>query len=66
MTVRLCVPEIKDDVLKFTFPPIRESVASVLAPSMRVTVPVGIPLNCGVIMTVKVTDTPCKLGFAED
>jgi len=58
----------KADVLKmaclvtvFTAP-----VPSVVAPSLKVTVPPGAPLNAGVMVAVNVTAWPFFDGFSED
>ena len=61
-----CVPTAKVDVLNFATPPARVSVANVEVPSLNVTLPVGVPVNSGLTVAVKVTDSPCVDGFADD
>lgn len=55
------------DVLKVAVPLMRVPVPSVVAPSLKVTVPVGVPVAGAVAETVavNVTDWPDTDGFAE-
>src|ERR1051325_1800550 len=54
--------------MKVTTPPLRLLVASEAAPSLNVTVPLGVPLPGAAALTVavKVTDWPKTDGWAED
>ena len=55
----VCEPAVKADVVRVHKPPpALVPVPSELAPSKNVTVPVGVPLNCGEIVAVKVSDCP--------
>jgi hypothetical protein len=54
--VMLCDPTVSDDVLKVAVPPLNVAVPSEFAPSLNVTVPVGVPLpDCGATVAVNVT-----------
>jgi hypothetical protein len=35
-------------------------------PFLKTTDPVGVPLNCGITVAVKVTDCPDKEGFSDE
>jgi hypothetical protein len=60
------------EVVKVALPPDRVPVAKVVLPSLKVTVPVGVPLalpwllNCGVTVAVKVTDRVEFDGFNDE
>src|ERR1700722_16364364 len=55
------------DVLKVAAPlPLSAFVASTVPLFKKVTVPVGVPLNCGATRAVKVTDCPKLDGFREE
>jgi hypothetical protein len=38
----------------------------IVAPFLNVTVPVGVPLNCGTTVAEKVTDSPTVEGFTDE
>lgn len=42
------------------------TVARTWVPSLKVTVPAGVPENCGETVAVNVTDCPADDGFCED
>ena len=50
------------------WPPFRELLCSVVVPSLKVTVPVGVPVpgELAVTVAVKVTDWRCIEGFSDD
>src|SRR4051794_7410419 len=52
------VPTGKLVVVYLDIPPTRLNAPSVTFPFLNVTVPVGVPLNSGLIVAVKVTDLP--------
>ena len=61
-------PGARDEVLNWATPAV-ESVAlpSVVAPSMKVTVPVGVVVDCGeATVAVKVTFCPKVEGFSDE
>jgi hypothetical protein len=58
------LPMARDEVVKGAVAPLRGTVPSVVAPSLNVTVPVGVPEPLTV--AVKVTDCPNVLGLRED
>jgi len=60
------VPKASEDVVKVACPPVNVSVARVAAAFFKMTVPVGVPVNCGDTVTVKVTGCPGAEGFAEE
>ena len=62
----LCVPLASVAVVYFATPLLRVTLPSVLVPSLNVTVPPGVPLNCGLMVAVKVTDSPTVDGFADE
>jgi hypothetical protein len=56
---------VKEFVVYAAEPPLKATVPRVVAPEVKVTLPVGVgPLL--VTLAVKVTLWPAKLGFAED
>ena len=63
-----CVATLKPLVLKVALPPLRLPVPSVVAPSLKVTVPVGVPApgETALTVAVKVTDWPETDGLAEE
>ena len=61
-----CVPAARADVAKVALPAETATFdANVVAPSVNVTVPVGVPPD-EVIVAVKVTDAPDADGFADE
>ena len=58
----------RDEIAKVATPPLSVPVPRVTPPSLKVTVPVGVPLAGAVAATVavKVTDCPKTEGFADD
>ena len=62
----VCVATTSDDVAKVALPLDRLAVPSVTDPSRNVTVPVAVPLNCGVTVAVNVTAWPKRDGFTDD
>ena len=56
------------EVVRLALPPLRVAVPRELEPSLKVTVPVGVPLPGAAAATVavKVTDWPKTEGFADD
>src|SRR5438876_418616 len=64
----LCVPTVSDEVAKLAWPePLSDAVPRMLAPSLKVTVPVGVPTPRATAATVavNVTDCPETEGFAD-
>src|SRR5215470_1449871 len=59
------VPTVSEEVVKAAVPPDRGTVASTVAPSVKVTVPVGVPALL-VTVAVNVTACPTLLGLSED
>ena len=59
---------MRDEVLKVAWPEARVPVPSVVEPSLKVTVPVGVPVPgaTGLNVTVKVMDWPDTEGLAEE
>jgi len=53
-----CEPAVNDRVLKAATPPFRARVRRTLAPSMKVTIPVGVLLSWVVTVAAKVTGCP--------
>ena len=66
VAVMVCVTEVSILVVNFAAPPLRAIVFRIVAPSLKVTLPVGVPLNCGATLAVKVTDCPTFDGFCEE
>jgi hypothetical protein len=65
--VIFCEPFFKDDVLKLACPdPFSVTAASVLPASLKVTVPVGVPLDDEVTCAVNVTAWPTNNGLSEE
>lgn len=62
----VCVPEASEEVAKAATPPLRGMLPSVFVPLLNVTVPAGVPLNCGATVAVKVTDSPKVDGFTDE
>ncbi len=62
-----CDPAASFVVANVAFPALfSEVVLRTVAPSLNVTLPVGVPEAPGVTITVKVTDFPRPDGFADD
>ena len=62
----LWIPAFSADVVHFATPPLIVAVASRFAPSLKVTVPEGVPLYAGLIVAVNVTLVPRAEGLSED
>jgi hypothetical protein len=64
----LCEPALSEEVVKVACPEaLSVPVPSVVAPSLKVTVPLGVPPPlAGVTVAVKVTACPTVLGFGDD
>jgi hypothetical protein len=60
------VPSASVDVVIAAFPALSATVASVVAPSLKVAVPVGVPEVAGFTVAVNVTALPKVEGFSED
>ena len=61
------LPTVSDEVVRAAVVPVSDTVPSVVAPSLKVTVPVGVPPPLvGVTVAVKVTGWPTLLGFCDD
>src|ERR1700721_87851 len=61
----LWVPVASVEVVYFAAPALTGTVFSVVVPSLKVTVPVELPLNGGLIVAVKGTAGPCGAGCGE-
>src|ERR1700680_3425296 len=61
-----CVPPVSVDVVNVAFPALSATVASVVALSLKVTIPVGVPEVAAVTVAVNVTAWPNVDGFSED
>ena len=63
-----CDETDRTDVTNVAEPPLRAFVARAVAPSLKVTVPVGVPLpgEAAPTVAVKVTDWPKTEGFWEE
>lgn len=64
----LCEPALSEEVVKVACPEaLSVPVPSVVAPSLNVTVPLGVPPPlAGVTVAVKITACPTVLGFGDD
>jgi len=64
----LCEPALSEEVVKVACPEaLSVPVPSVVAPSLKVTVPLGVPPPlAGVTVAVKVTAWPNALGFGDE
>jgi|HubBroStandDraft_2_1064218.scaffolds.fasta_scaffold1539358_2 hypothetical protein len=60
------VPVDLKTLLKFAIPPVSRTLPMVVPPFLNVTVPVGVPLYCGTMVAVKVTDSPTVSGFTDE
>lgn len=60
-----CVPLASDEVLNVALPPLRVPVPSMSVPSLKVTVPVGVP-PVEETVAVKVTAVPKVDGFKDE
>ena len=66
LTVMECAPTVSVDVVKVaTAPLFSVPLPSVVVPSKKVTVPVGVPEALDVIVAVKVTEAPLETEAAE-
>jgi hypothetical protein len=61
-----CDPTASVDVVNVALPPLSVPVPSTLVPSLKVTIPVGVPEVAGLTVAVKVTAWPNTDGFAEE
>jgi hypothetical protein len=59
------VPAANFVVVKLATPPLSVAVPRLAVPFLNVTRPVGVPLNCGATVAVKVTDCPKTDGLSE-
>jgi hypothetical protein len=66
MAVIECAPVARAEVVKAAFPLLSATVASVVAPSLKVKEPVGVPLVEGFTVAAKVTELPWIAGFSEE
>ena len=66
VAVMPCAPDASFEVVSFAKPPLTFSVPRVVVPSRKVTVPAGVPVNCGATVAVKVTACPAVDGFSDD
>ena len=66
--VMLCVATLSDAVVNVDAPPVSVPVPKVVAPSLKVTVPDGVPLPGATAVTfaVNVTDWPNTDGLADE
>ena len=62
----LCVPVVSLVVAKVATPPLSACEPIFAVPSMKFTVPVGVPVVDDFTIAVKVTDAPSVDGFSED
>ena len=62
----LCVPVDSVEVVKAATPPLSARVPSVVVPSLKVTLPAGVPVVVDFTVAVKVTVSPEVDGFADD
>jgi len=62
-----CRPEASEDVTSVACPPLSVPVPRLVAPSRKLTVPVGVPAagNTGVTVADSVTDCPTVPGLGE-
>ena len=60
-----CVPDARVEVLICACPLLSATVPSAVAPSLKVTVPVGVP-EADVTVAVNMTDCPAFDGFNEE
>ena len=59
-------PAARVDVVKAALPPVRATVANVLAPSLNVAEPVGVPVVEDLTVAVKVTVSDNAAGFIDE
>jgi hypothetical protein len=66
--VIVCVPTVRDEVVKVALPELKLAVPSVVEPSRNVTVPVGVPEPGATALTVavNVTDWPNTDALTDD
>jgi len=64
----LCAPTVSVELVYVEAPELSDIVASVVAPSLKVTEPEGVPApgDTAVTVAVKVTSCPNADGFTED
>jgi hypothetical protein len=55
--VMVWVPTVSDDMLKLALPLLRETVLRMVEPSLKLTVPVGVPAPGALAVTLAVKDT---------
>ena len=62
------MPTLNDEVASVALPPLKLAVPSVVAPSRKVTVPVGVPDPGAAALTVAVNVTLCPMtvGFCDE
>lgn len=60
------LPTLSAPVLNEAIPPTNVTVLRLVAPSLKVTVPVGVPVVLDFTVAFKVTDCPNEDGFTED
>ncbi len=64
--VRFCVPPSKAVVIRTAVPPLTATGEPItVVPDLKVTVPLGDPPNCGLMVAVSVADCPNVEGLAE-
>jgi hypothetical protein len=61
-----CEPEGNEDVANAAMPSLRDDVPKIVEPSLKVTVPVGVPEPWRVTEAERVTDCPKTEGFDEE
>ena len=68
MAIIVWLPPLSVDVVSIAFPALRATLPKVVAPSVNVTVPEGVPLPGGAAVTaaVKVTGVPTADGFFDE
>jgi hypothetical protein len=62
------MPVVKVELVNVARPPLREAIPSTVVPSLKVTVPLGVPMAGATADTVAVSVTgwPTMEGFADD
>jgi len=64
--VIVCEPAVSSEVVKLAFSPFNVTLLSVVVPSLKTTVPVGVPPNCGATVASNVTGFPDSDGFRDE
>ena len=59
-------PTVRSEVVKLAVPAFNVTFLSVVVPSLKTTVPVGVPLNCGATAALNVTGFPNSDGFCDE